>query len=213
MKVVLCYGDSNTWGSTPGSGERYPSEVRWTGVLQNGLGTDFRIIEEGLNGRTTVWDDPFGDNRSGKRLLPPLLETHAPIDLVLIMLGTNDLNHVYGLSAYDIARGAGALVEIVNDSLAGPDGFKPQTLLVAPPHIGQLPEEVAPAFAGAVEKSKEFSRHYKYFADEMGCFFLDASTVIRSSEIDGVHLDAEAHRKLGEAMAGKVNEIFSDVSR
>ena len=105
VKKILCYGDSNTWGYNPHTELRYPRAVRWTGVLQRGLGPAYHVIEEGLNGRTTVWDDPIEGYKSGKEYLVPCLETHKPMDLVVIMLGTNDLKHRFSLTAFDIATG------------------------------------------------------------------------------------------------------------
>ena len=116
LKEVLCYGDSNTWGYNPITKERYEKDERWTGVLQNALGNDYHVIEEGLNGRTTVWDDPIEGFKNGKTYLIPCLETHKPLDLVIIMLGTNDLKKRFSLSAYDIAQGAGVLIDVVYKS-------------------------------------------------------------------------------------------------
>ncbi len=112
MKTILCYGDSNTWGYDPVSEDRYPLAQRWVSVLARELGPEYQVIAEGLNGRTTVWPDPVeGEYKSGKSYLLPCLESHHPIDLVVLMLGTNDLKHRFGLSAWDIARAAGTLVE------------------------------------------------------------------------------------------------------
>ena len=137
MKTILCYGDSNTWGYNPSTGGRYPRDVRWPGVLRRELGDDYLVIEEGLNGRTTVWDDPIEGYKNGKEYLVPCLETHKPLDLVIILLGTNDLKVRFSVSAYDIANGAGALVQIVQKSEIGPGGRAPQVLLLAPPPCGQ----------------------------------------------------------------------------
>jgi lysophospholipase L1-like esterase len=157
MKTIVCYGDSNTWGQDGLTKTRYPMDVRWTGVLRNELGADYWVIEEGLCGRTTVWDDPIeGEWKNGLRYLMPCLESQAPIDLVVLMLGTNDLKNRYAVSAFDIANGLG-----------------------------------------------------KELADLCGCEFLDASQVIRSSDVDGVHLDPEAHQKLGLKVAERVRRILA----
>ncbi len=208
MRTILCYGDSNTWGSDPQTGDRFPEAVRWPGVLEKSLGEGYRVIEEGLPGRTTVWDDPIeGDHKNGRAHLRPCLESHRPIDLVTLMLGTNDLKERFGSSASDIAQGAASLAEMVLRSGCGPGGGAPVVLLVAPPPVARL-TEMAQMFEGSGEKSLEFSRHYRRFAEQHGCGFLDAGEVIVSSDVDGIHLDAGEHRKLGEAVAARVREVL-----
>ncbi len=207
MKTILCYGDSNTWGYNPATKERYSKEERWTGILQKELGENYEIIEEGLNGRTTVWDDPIEGYKNGKKYLIPCLESHHPIDLVIIMLGTNDLKKRFSLSAFDIANGAQVLVNIVQKSEAGPGGAAPKVLLMAPPPVGKL-TEFAEEFEGAEEKSRRFSYHFKRVADECGCEFLDTSKIIVSSDIDGIHFEVSEHKKLGQAVAKVVKKIL-----
>jgi lysophospholipase L1-like esterase len=208
LRTILCYGDSNTWGSDPETGDRFPEDTRWPGVLRRTLGDGYRVIEEGLPGRTTVREDPIeGDYKNGRAYLRPCLESHRPIDLVTIMLGTNDLKRRFGTSASDIAQGAASLAEMVLRSGCGPGGGAPVVLLVAPPPVGRL-TEMAQMFEGAKEKSLEFSRHYRRFAEQQGCEFLDAGAVIVSSDVDGIHLDAGEHRKLGEAVAARVGEVL-----
>jgi len=200
MKTILCYGDSNTWGWDPATQTRLPRDERWPGVLRRELGEGYLVIEEGLPGRTTVWDDPIEGYKNGKEYLIPCLETHRPIDVVILMLGTNDLKVRFSLSAYDIANGAGVLVNIVQRSDAGIGGKPPQVLLLAPPPLGQL-SEFAEMFGGAVAKSRGFSDQYERVAEEYGCAFFDTSEVIVSSDVDGVHLERSEHRKLGQAVA------------
>jgi lysophospholipase L1-like esterase len=210
MKTVLCYGDSNTWGYNPATEDRYLLEQRWTSVLAHELGNDYLVIPEGLNGRTTVWPDPVeGEYKSGKTYLMPCLESHHPIDLVVLMLGTNDLKHRFGLSAWDIARAAGTLVEMIFLSPFGPEGLPPQVLLVAPPPTcvpGTVFEDM---FAGADETSRDLGRCYGQIASEFECDYLDASAAIRSSRADGIHFDAAELPKLGRAVAAKVREILA----
>ena len=140
MKTILCYGDSNTWGYEPATKERYSRAERWTGILQRELGAGYYVVEEGLNGRTTVWDDPIEGYKNGKEQLIPCLTSHKPIDLVTIMLGTNDLKRRFSLGAYDIAEGAGVLVNIVQKSDCGPQEGAPKVLLMAPPPVAKLTE-------------------------------------------------------------------------
>jgi lysophospholipase L1-like esterase len=210
MKTILCYGDSNTWGYSPSTQDRYGRDERWGGVLRNALGEGYLVIEEGLGGRTTVWDDPVeGIHKNGRTYLLPCLESHQPIDLVVILLGTNDLKRRFGVGAFDIAQGAGVLVRIVQKSETGPNGEAPKVLLLAPPPTEELDEtDFVEMFTGAEEKSKNFSREFRRVAQELGCEFLDTAEAIVSSKLDAIHLDAEEHRKLGQAVATRVREIF-----
>jgi lysophospholipase L1-like esterase len=210
MKTILCYGDSNTWGYSPSTQDRYGRDERWGGVLRNALSEGYLVIEEGLGGRTTVWDDPIeGIHKNGKTYLTPCLESHQPIDLVVVLLGTNDLKQRFGVGASDIAKGAGVLVQIVQKSETGPNDEAPTVLLLAPPPTAELAgTDFAEMFKGAEEKSKHFSREFRLIAEELGCEFLDTADVITSSQIDAIHLDTEEHRKLGQAVAARVREIF-----
>lgn len=205
---VLCFGDSNTWGYDPASGTRFPPEVRWTGVLAHALGDGYRIIEEGLNGRTTRWDDPIELGRNGLTYLAPCLESHLPLDMVLIMLGTNDLKQRFGLSASDIAQSAGALAGIAKHVAKTASGQPPHVLLIAPPAFSTL-TDLDEMFAGAEPKSRLFSRYFRLSAGWHGVSFFDAGAVIQSSPLDGIHFEADAHRILGEALAGEVRSAFA----
>jgi lysophospholipase L1-like esterase len=207
MRTILCYGDSNTWGYEPATGNRFPEDVRWPGVLARELGSGFRVIEEALNGRTTVRNDPLEEYKNGKDYLRPCLESHAPLDLVIIALGINDLKARFFASASDAADGAGVLVSIAQRSGVGLDGNSPRVLLVVPPPVGRL-TELAQMFAGAEEKSKGFSREYRRVAQKYGCMLLDAGEMVRASDRDGIHLEVAEHRKLGEAVAASVKKIL-----
>ncbi len=208
MKFVMCYGDSNTWGYNPVDASRYPRDVRWTGVLRNQLGSDYVIIEEGLNGRTTVWDDPIEGYKNGKPYLIPCLESQKPLDLIILMLGTNDLKIRFSLSAYDIAEGAGVLVDIIQQSAAGPSETAPQVLLLAPPLIGKV-TDLAEMLDGAHVKAERFAHHFHRVADERDCHFLDTATLWTPSDLDGIHFAPEEHLKLGHAVAAKVGQILA----
>ena len=211
MKTILCYGDSNTWGYIPGSAARYARHQRWTGVLQCSLGGDFVVIEEGLNSRTTVLDDPTKPFKNGKDYLIPCLDSHAPLDLVILMLGTNDLKHRFGLSAFDIGANVATLLGLVKQSTSSSAGGAPQVLLMAPPPVGKLttvgPTNFPEIFRGAEEKSRMLGQIYRKFAQEAGAAFLDTSEVIVSSDVDGIHFDIEEHRKLGESVAAVVKTL------
>ena len=207
MFEVLCYGDSNTWGADPATSTRFDRDVRWPGVLQKTLGAGYHVIEEGLGGRTTVWEDPVEGHKNGKEYLIPCLWTHAPLDLVIIMLGTNDLKKKFSATAQDIAAGAGILVDIVNKSGTVKNPKTPKVLLLVPPPLGKSNgnEEM---FEGGQEKSRKFSQHFKTITDMYGCALFDTSAVIKSGDIDGIHLDKAAHQQLGKAVAGEVKRIL-----
>ena len=207
MREILCFGDSNTWGYDPVTKGRFPGDVRWTGVLQTALGPGFRVIEEGLNGRTTVWEDPVEGDKMGKRHLPPCLESQAPLDLVIIMLGTNDTKKRYSAPPTDIAAGVGVLLDIVARSTAARDGTAPPVLVVAPAPLTKL-TEFAQMLEGGVEKSRALAPLYAEVAKARGCPFFDAGKVISCSDLDGVHFEAAAHRALGEAVAREVKKIL-----
>ena len=207
MRTILCYGDSNTWGYDPVTGERFGREERWPGVLARELGEGYAVIEEGLNGRTTVWDDPIDRHRNGREYLVPCLESHAPLDLVVIALGVNDLKARLAVSASDIADGAGALVETVGRSATGPSGGAPAVLLLAPPPVGELGDS-AEMFDGAREKSRGFSRHYRRVADKYGCGLLDLAAIVSVSDVDGVHFEASEHEKIGREAAARAKEML-----
>ncbi len=176
-------------------------------MLRNTLGEGYWVIEEGLGGRTTVWDDPIEGDKNGKTYLPPCLNSHKPLDLVIIMLGTNDLKMRFSVPAFDIANGVGALVDIVHKSEAGIDGGEPKVLVIAPPPITTL-TGFSQMFKGAGPKADRFGVEYARMAGEKGVAFLDAGQVIVSSEIDGIHFEVNEHRKLGEAVAAKVRELL-----
>lgn len=211
MKTILCYGDSNTYGYNPVDGLRYPDSVRWTGRLSRLLGNDFRIIEEGCNGRTTAFDDPEETWKNGLPYLKPCLNTHKPIDIVILMLGSNDLKDRFGLSAKDIAGGAGMLVEIIQTFCSEKQGFVPAIVLISPPEIGEgIRDSVfyGSFLEDAIDRSRQFPEFYKAVAEKYGCIFFDAAEWVNPSEIDSLHLDEEGHRMLAEKLLEVVNSIY-----
>jgi lysophospholipase L1-like esterase len=207
VKTVVCFGDSNTWGHDPETKERFPPDKRWTGVLAKALGDGYRVIEEGLNGRTTVLDDDISPYRNGRDYIIPCLESHMPFDLVTIMLGTNDLKARFHRSASDIAESAAKLAEMARNSTFGPNDSRPKVLLIAPPPVVKL-TELAEMFDGAIEKSRRFAEYYKNFAEWYDCAFFDAGSVIVSSELDGIHFEASEHEKLGIAVAAEIRSLI-----
>ena len=214
MKTILCYGDSNTWGYIPGSAARYAQDQRWTGVLQHVLGGGFVVIEEGLNSRTTVLDDPTKPFKNGKDYLIPCLDSHAPLDLVILMLGTNDLKHRFGMSAFDIGANVAALLGLVKQSACSCSGGAPRVLLMAPPPVGKLTvvgsTNFPEIFRGAEEKSKMLGQVYQKFAYEAGVAFCLMTGDAHNVRVDGIHFEADEHRKLGEAVAKRVKQLLAE---
>ncbi len=210
MKTILCYGDSNTYGYNPANGFRYPADVRWTGVLKRLLGPDYMLVEEGCNGRTTVFDDPEEGWKNGLDYLKPCLNSHKPIDIVILMLGSNDLKKCFGASAAQIADGAGKLVQTIQEFTRVKQGYEPAIILVSPPLIG-------PGISGspfsyafdrtAIDRSRGFAAQYARVAKRLGCVFFDAAPVAPPSELDSLHLMPEAHRALAEALAKVVTGL------
>ena len=184
--------------------------MRWPSILASALEESapggYDVIPEGQNGRTTVWEDPVGQ-KNGSSYLLPCLETHKPVDLVIIMLGTNDLKHRFGVSSYDVARGLAWLVQMVRTSEFGPGNSPPAVLVVAPPPFATL-GDFSQDFEGGTEKSQTLGRDIAAQATLKGFPFFDAGTIIRSSERDGIHLEPEEHEKLGRALARLVVELI-----
>jgi len=210
LNTLLCFGDSNTWGFNPATGERHPIDIRWPGVLRHKLGDGYGVIEDGLNGRTAVGGNPFTGLNDSKTDLGLTLASHCSLDLVILMLGTNDLLMRFSTSPCDVGEGIDVLLEIIHHSGAGPGGSIPAILLLAPPPIGLLAGETE-ALDDAVAQSHLFAERYMSIATEFGCAFLDAGEVVRSSEIDGFHLEASAHMELGLAVAKRVRILFAEV--
>ena len=185
MKNILCFGDSNTWGCKPietlGVIERFDPDTRWTGILSLRLGAGYQVIEEGLNARTTVHDDPIdGAHKNAKPYLQPCLESHVPLDLVVIMLGTNDLKSRFSLSAFDIASGIKPLLEIVAAIAPKNGGVKPHALVIAPPPLSRL-SLLANMFDGGREKSAQLAPYYEAIAGLFDSHFLNAGDVVSSA--------------------------------
>jgi lysophospholipase L1-like esterase len=216
MKNILCFGDSNTWGFDPASmtGSPYPirfaPDVRWTGVLARELGADFRVIEEGQNGRTTVHEDPIMGHRNGSVYLPACLESHKPLDLVVLMLGTNDLKCFLNLTPAEIASGAGVLVKMILQGESGPKARAPKVLLLCPPATGDMSAvpDLAEKFKGADVRSRRFPTYYENIAAQHGIAYLNTQDIVAASPQDGLHLEASEHEKLGKAVADVVRSVL-----
>ncbi|RYE10267.1 MAG: arylesterase [Hyphomicrobiales bacterium] len=214
MKTILAYGDSITYGANPVmGGPRLAFEHRWPSVLEAGLGGQARVIAEGLGGRTTVHDDWSSDgDRNGARLLPTLLLSHKPLDMVVIMLGTNDLKPFHGGTALEASLGMRRLVHIVRGHFAQQNEAQPEIIIVSPPHLA--PTKVHPWMMDhfgqdrAITQSKLLAAQYRARADELGTGYFDASTVAQPDPNDGVHLDARNTRAIGEGLVPVVKTLL-----
>ena len=212
-KVILAYGDSLTYGANPVTGgPRHPYDDRWPTVLERGLGGRAQVIAEGLGGRTTVHDDHFANaDRNGARILPTLLASHWPLDLVVIMLGTNDLKPFHGRTAQESANGVGRLVQIVRAHAAGEGLPAPGIIIVAPPQLCATDHpEMMKHFGeeAAIEQSRQMPEWYRRKASELGAGFFDASAVAKPDPRDGVHLDAANTRAIGEGLVPVVKRVL-----
>jgi len=208
MRTILCFGDSITWGYNAADGSRFPWEVRWPGVLATRLGSDHRVIEEGLSGRTTMVDPPFLDGRSARAVYSILLETHSPVDAVLILLGTNDLQPVLGLTVEEIAWGCAGLLRATALSRFGPGGAPPRMLLITPPPLGVLRGAMASAFVGREADSRRLHQAYEPVAAMFGAASFDGGTACGAGTHDGVHPDQAGHLALGKALKAPVRALL-----
>ncbi|SCW35445.1 Lysophospholipase L1 [Ruminococcaceae bacterium YRB3002] len=205
MKRILCFGDSLTWGYDPDRRIRLPEDSRWPQVMKQALGGDHTVIEEGQNGRTIASDDPAEGEKNGLRYIGPCLESHAPLDYVVIMLGSNDCKRKFAYSAMDIAGEMQIMLEKVQsyNRFRCQDRFK--VVLMSPPHIAPSIRDSwlgdSFGYENACRVSQELAGWYKQLADMYGCLFLDAAQIVTASDSDGCHLDAENQRKLGRAVA------------
>ena len=217
-RTVLCYGDSLTWGWVPtdpvAPTTRYPADQRWPGVLAAALGEGFAVVEEGLSGRTTNVDDPLDPRLNGSTHLPTILASHYPLDVVVLMLGTNDTKQLFGRTPYEIGVGAARLIGQVAASRGGFGTVypAPRTLLVAPPTPAEhMPDPwLTMQFTGAREKFAGIRDAYAALAASNRIGFFDAGSVVSEVGLDGLHLTAENNRALGEALAPAVRSLLAE---
>jgi lysophospholipase L1-like esterase len=214
MKTILCYGDSLTYGSSPiMGGPRHAYEDRWPTALEAKLGGAARCIAEGLGGRTTVHDDWYASaDRNGARILPTLLASHWPLDMVIFMLGTNDIKPFHGRNALEASWGMRRLIQIVRGHAAIDRSPEPKVIIVAPPVtvLANAHPEMMLHFGAedAIEASSGFAEFYRRRADEEGVGFFDAGTVAKTDPHDGIHLDPANTRAIGEGLAPLVKEML-----
>ena len=204
-KHILCFGDSNTHGycadptDCESDGNRFNENERWTCLLQKFLGDEYLVIEEGLSGRTTIYDDPYHDGLSGLDYIAPCLLTHEPIDLLIIMLGTNDTKARFNASAPCISLGLKRLIEKAKSTPAW-SGNKSNILVIAPPHIH---EEFNDPYMGdgCIEKSRELAKYYENVCKNNGCYFLNAEGVAEFNQKDHMHFSKKGHFDLANTLS------------
>ena len=204
MREILCFGDSNTWGYIPGGAGRYSNKERWTCILQRLLGDDYHIIEEGLNGRTTAFSDYLEPYRCGLEYIAPCVLSHFPLDIVVIMLGTNDCKARYHASATEIRYGMEELVKKIRFEL-GQKGCNPNILIVAPASIRE--NDSCEFDENSISKSEQLAEQYQDMATMFGCEFLDAKEYGITVGCDGFHLTREGHQILAEAIKNKIMSL------
>ena len=210
VKNILCYGDSLTWGYNAEALSRHPFEVRWPNVLQAEIGNAVHVVEDGLNGRTTAFDDQLvAEDRNGARTLPTSLATHSPLDLVIIMLGANDMKPWIHGRAYVAANGMARLINIVRGHAYFFNAPAPKIIIVSPPAVSRTDNvEFSEYFEGANVSSTNLAKAYDQYAQQLGVGFFDAGTVATTTPVDGVHLDAENTRAIGKALVPLVKQTL-----
>ena len=210
-KRIICFGDSNTWGYNPTNGSRFDENTRWPMVLQKLLGDDYQIIEEAQNGRTIANADPWEWGcKCGMDYILPMLESHKPFDLLIIMLGSNDLKAKFHLPAGDIAGSLQNMLMKAKSFLQYQCAISPKILIVSPPYLGEnlKSSPFAPFFDvdSAIDTSKQMAYWYELVAKQFDCDFLDAATICKAGDVDSLHLLEDGHRQLAEAIFQKVSE-------
>ncbi len=211
MQQILVYADSLSWGIIPDTRQRLPFDQRWPGVMEIALtrqGHSVRVIEDCLNGRRTVFEDPFKPGRNGQQGLAQRIEIHSPLALVILMLGTNDFQSMHAHNAWHASQGITSLIHSIRNAPIEPGMPVPPILVIAPPPITSPKGLIAPKFKDAETKSTGLAAAYQAVGDQLGCLVFDAGTVVNTSPIDGIHLDADQHAVLGVEVAKKVNAFL-----
>ena len=210
-KRIICFGDSLTWGYDPDNRIRFGEDTRWTQVMQRTLGDGYTVIEEAQNGRTIATEDPAEGEKNGLNYIGPCMESHTPFDILIIMLGGNDCKRKFAYSSMDIAGEMQIMLEKVQsyNRFRCKDSFK--VLLVSPPYIADSIRDSwlgdSFGYESSVKVSRELAAWYKTLAEMYGCEYLDAALYVQASDADGVHLDAENQKKLGEVMAEQIKKM------
>ena len=215
MHQILVYADSLSWGIIPDTRSRFRFDQRWPGIVELELqqeGVPVRVIEDCLNGRRTVWNDPFKFGRNGLEGLEQRIEINSPLSLVVVFLGTNDFQSMHHCDAWQSSQGLAAIVASIRRAPIEPGMPVPPILLVAPPQIQKAKGKIAPKFKGAEKKAVGLTSAIRVVAQELNCHFFDAGTVTTTSRVDGVHLDEDQHLELGRALAAEIKTILLDVA-
>ena len=210
MQDILIYSDSLTWGIVPDSRKRLSFDKRWPGIFEahlTAVGRDVKILENCLNGRRTAWSDPFKEGRDGSQGFAQVLEMHAPLSLVIIMLGTNDFQCTHNNSAWMSGQGMAKLINIVRTAPIEPGMPIPEILIVAPPTMLTPKGVLVRKFVGAQNRSVGLSQELQQIAGMHHCYFFDTAAVTAASSVDGIHLDESQHKVLGQALANAVVDL------
>jgi lysophospholipase L1-like esterase len=211
MQQILVYSDSLSWGIIPTTRQRLPLDQRWPGVMEiilKAAGHDLRIIEDCLNGRRTVWDDPFKPGRNGLDGLQQRIEIHSPLRMVMLMLGNNDFQSMHTNNAWHSAQGTATLVHAIRTAPIEPGMPVPDILIISPPPLRRCQGPMSAKFEGGELKCQGLAALLQAVADQLACDFFDAGSVCTTSALDGVHLDADQHLVLGQALASRINHIL-----
>lgn len=209
MKSILCYGDSNTYGLRADLTTRYPRNVRWTGLLQQRLGSEYYVIEEGLGGRTTVWDDPVEEYKNGKKYLLPCIDSHKPLDLVIVVLGTNDLKCRFSVTPFDVSVSMENLVKTLLKSDAGLDFNPPEILLVTPVPVRSVGNYDLDQMLPDMEyRSKALEPYYKAIAEKYKIHYMNPGTEVEVNDSDGIHYTEKGHSVMASLIESKIRDIF-----
>lgn len=207
---ILCYGDSNTYGYDPVSRQRHPKDKRWTGILKKMLGSEHEIMEQGCNGRTTIFPQPGEEWKSGLYALKVVLNTCKPIDLMIMMLGSNDLKEVYNVSAEEIAKGAEVLIQETREFMMKKTGTVPMIILASPIELGEgiMETHFNDEFnEESIQKSKELAFYYEQVAKRQNCLFFNAAEYASPSKEDCLHMMPDQHEKLAKAFYEVIKSI------
>ena len=214
MHQILIYADSLSWGIIPDTRRRFSFDQRWPGVVENQLlkcGIQARIIEDCLNGRRTVWEDPYKPGRNGLVGLEQRIEVNSPLSLVVVLLGTNDFQSMHTHNAWQSAQGVSAIIQAIRRAPIEPGMPAPAVLVVAPPPIQKAKGSIAPKFEGAEDRAVGLSEAIRVVAADSACHFFDAGSVTSTSRVDGVHLDEDQHEILGLALAEEIKHLLSEI--
>ncbi len=212
MHQILVYADSLSWGIIPETRNRFAFEQRWPGIMERELvnaGKSVRVIEDCLNGRRTVWEDPFKPGRNGLLGLEQRIEINSPLSLVIVFLGTNDFQAVHQYNAWQSAQGIRAIINAIRRAPIEPGMPVPEILIIAPPEVKEAKGSAVQKFEKARKKMRGISEAFQQVAKETNCHFFDAGTVTDLSKVDGVHFDEDQHLVLGKALSKRVESLIN----